>query len=91
MKRFPKPFADETQMPDDSYLIYRRYNNGQFVVYIICGQKTRFDNRFVVLYNLYLIYKYNIYINVEIYIIIKVVKYIYKYIYKRSDKTTVEI
>ncbi len=78
-------------MPDDSYLIYRRYNNGQFIVCIICRQKIRFDNCFVIFYNPYLIRKYNVYINVEIYVIIKAVKYIYKYIYKRSDKTTVEI
>jgi len=78
-------------MPDNGYLIYRRHNDGQFIVYIIRGQKIRFNNRFIIFYNLYLIRKYNTYINVEICIIIKVIKYIYKYIYKRSDKTTVEI
>ncbi len=78
-------------MLDDGYPVYRRCNNGQFVVYIIYGQKTRFNNCFIVFYNLYLIRKYNVYINIEIYIIVKTVKYIYKYIYKGSDKTTVEI
>ena len=91
MKRFSKPFADEIQMPDDGYLVYRRRNNGQFVVRTICRQKIRFDNRFIVFYNLYLIYKYNAYINVEICTTVKIVKYIYKYIYKKSDKTTVKI
>ncbi len=78
-------------MPDNSYLIYRWYNDSQFVVRIIRRQETCFDNRFVIFYNLYLICKYNAYINVEIYITVKAIKYIYKYIYKRSDKTTVEI
>ncbi len=91
MKCFSKLFADETQISDDSYPIYYRYNDSQFVIRTICRQKICFDNYFVVFYNLYLTYKYNVHINIEIYIIVKIVKYIYKYIYKRSDKTTVEI
>ncbi len=78
-------------MPDDSYLVYRRCNDGQFVVRTIRGQKTRFDNRFVVFYNPYFTCKYNVHINVEIYTTVKAVKYIYKYIYKGFDKTTVKI
>ena len=78
-------------MSDDNYPVYYRYNNSQFVIRIICGQKICFNNRFVVFYNLYLICKYNVYINIEICTTVKTVKYIYKYIYKRFNKTTVEI
>ena len=91
VKRFPKPFADETQVPNDGYPIYRRRNDGQFVVRTVRGQEARLDNRFVVPYNPYLTRKYNAHINVEICAIVKAVKYIHKYIYKGSDKATVEI
>jgi hypothetical protein len=45
----------------------------------------------VVLYNLYLIWKYKAHINVEICGTIRVIKYIYKYIYKGSDHSTVKL
>ncbi len=78
-------------MSNDGYPIYCRYNDGQFVICIIYKQETCFDNRFIIFYNLYLIYKYNVYINIEICVTVKIVKYIYKYIYKRFDKIKVEI
>lgn len=40
------------------------------------------DNRWVVFYNLFFLFKYIVYINVEICISVFVVKYFYKYIYK---------
>ena len=54
-----------------------------------CGthNEISFDNRFVVLYNPYLLRVYSAHINVEICATIKAVKYIYKYIYKDNDRT----
>ncbi len=51
----------------------------------------RFNNRWVVPYNPFLIYLLKTYINVEVCIIVKIVKYIYKYIYKGHDKATLQI
>lgn len=42
------------------------------------------------LYNLYLIGRFNCYINVEICSSVKTVKYFYKYIFKGSDRGVVE-
>lgn len=36
-------------------------------------------------------YWYNIYINMEIYIIINIVKYIHKYIYKKKNQITLQL
>ena len=36
-------------------------------------------------YNSYLLIKYNVYINVKIYINVKACKYIFKYVYKNND------
>jgi hypothetical protein len=47
-------------------------------------------NEWVVLYNLYLTWKYKAYINVEVCGTIRAIKYIYKYIYKGSDRSTME-
>ena len=47
------------------------------------------DNSWVVLYNPYLLRKYDCYINIEIYTTINAVKYFFKYIYKGNDRATV--
>ena len=51
----------------------------------VCSQEVRLDNTQVVLYNLWLLYKYNTYINIKIYTSIQAIKYIYKYIYKGTN------
>ena len=43
------------------------------------------------LYNLYLIRRYKIHINVEICALIQIVKYIYKYIYKSFNRITLQL
>ncbi len=58
---------------------------------IIWGSNDRFDNRWVVPYNPFLICLLKVYINVEVCITVKAVKYIYKYIYKGHDKVTLQI
>jgi hypothetical protein len=46
------------------------------------------DNRWIALYNLHLVTKYRVHINVEICSFISVVKYLYKYVYKGPDRAT---
>ncbi|XP_043700071.1 uncharacterized protein LOC122650747 [Telopea speciosissima] len=52
-------------------------------------RKQLLDNRWVVLYNLYLLTRYDCHINVEICSGLKAVKYLYKYVYKRHDRVVV--
>ena len=93
-KGFPKQFSANTVIHEDGYLEYQRRDDRKtFAV-----PKPRFpneqvvrDNRWVVPYNLYLLQKYCLYINVEICATVKAVKYIYKYIYKGADCTTLAI
>ncbi|GBO30409.1 hypothetical protein AVEN_149796-1 [Araneus ventricosus] len=79
-KMFPKGFRTATIMNVRVYPLYRR-----------CPSDTTFvrgremDNRFAVLYNPYLLLKYNAHINVEVFTSLREVKYIYKYIYKGFD------
>jgi len=46
------------------------------------------DNRWIILYSLYLTVKYYAHINVKVCASVKSVKYIHKYIYKGNDCTT---
>jgi hypothetical protein len=85
-KEFPKPFNEHTSITDDSYARTRCLNTGQTV------QKGRYqvDNRWVVCYSKFLIWKYRCHINVESIASVKAVKYIYKYVYKGHDRTTIK-
>ncbi|GBO17365.1 hypothetical protein AVEN_6878-1 [Araneus ventricosus] len=71
-KMFPKEFRTETTMNVSVYPLYRR-----------CPSDTKFvrgremDNRYVLPYNLYLLLKYNMHINVEVCTSLRAVKYIY--------------
>jgi hypothetical protein len=68
-------------MGKDSYLDYRRRDDGQ----VIEVRNAKLDNRWVVPFNPSLLILYNCHINVEICSSIKAVKYLYKYIYKGPD------
>ncbi len=46
------------------------------------------DNRWIIPYNLHLVTKYHLHINVEICSSISTVKYLYKYVYKGPDRAT---
>ena len=50
-----------------------------------------FDNRWMMFYNLFLIWRYQVHVNEKICAIVKVVKYIHKYIYKKEDQITLQI
>jgi hypothetical protein len=86
-KGFPKPFRDVTTLSENSYAVYRRRNDGRVHT---TSRGAEVDNRWVVPYNPYLLWKFRCHINVESVYSIKSVKYIYKYIYKGHDRTTME-
>jgi len=93
-KGYPKPFRRQTAMGEDSYPLYRRRSpedGGQTYAKYVRGQQTRYDNRWVVPYNAYLLLRYNAHINVEYCASVKAVKYLYKYIFKGHDRAVVAI
>jgi hypothetical protein len=50
-KKFPKSFKDETSIDESGFPVYRRRNNGRFII----KNKVRLDNRHVVPYNMALL------------------------------------
>lgn len=86
-KHFPKPFVAETIVDNDGYAVYRRRNNK---AYHIKG-KFRYDNRYVVPHNRYLLLKYQAHINVEWCNRSKAIKYLFKYLNKGPDRATIVI
>jgi hypothetical protein len=71
-------------MGKDSYLVYRRRDDGQ----VVEVRNSKLDNRWVIPFNSSLLMLYNCHINVEICSSIKAVKYLYKYIYKGPDRVS---
>jgi hypothetical protein len=90
-KNFPKPFIKATEIPEDGYPIYRRYNNRRFKVVKVRGCEVRVNNYYIMLYNPYLSRKYAAHINVEICNSVKAIKYIHKYIYKGTNQITLRV
>ena len=85
-KNFPKPFRDLTSISEDSYAVLRCHNTGRSFEH----NGKQVDNRWVVPYSPYLLWKYRCHINVECVASVKAVKYIYKYICKGHDRITME-
>jgi len=86
-KRYPKDFIEITKNGQDSYLLYRCRNDKQQIT--IRG--AQLDNRWVILYNPYLSFKFDCHINIEICSSIKSIKYLYKYFYKGHDRASLQI
>ncbi|KAL8128852.1 LOW QUALITY PROTEIN: hypothetical protein V2J09_018007 [Rumex salicifolius] len=82
---FPKSFSPLTIAVNDSYSIYHRRDNGDYV------KRKYLDNRWVTPNNPYLLIEFDCHINVEICSTVKVVKYIYKYVYKGHDRICFDI
>ena len=87
-KGFPKPFHEATTMTEDAYVRTRRRNTGEEHIIKLKGKEYKVDNRWVVAYVAYLLFKYDCHINVEAVFSIKSIKYIYKYVYKGHDRIT---
>nr|ADB85380.1 putative retrotransposon protein [Phyllostachys edulis] len=86
-KFYPKSFQNETTIDRDGFALYKRPDNGR---YIIKGN-TRLDNRWVVPYNMSLLKKYGAHINVEWCNKTKVLKYLFKYVTKGQDYAKVSL
>jgi PIF1-like helicase/Helitron helicase-like domain at N-terminus len=85
-KSFPKPFRDHTTVNEDSYANLRRRDTDK--KYQVRGEEV--DNRSVVAYPPYWLWKYRCHINMECLFSVRCFKYIYKYVYKGHDCTTME-
>ena len=89
-KNFPKQFQDQTVVTTDSYARLRRRDTGKKVKIGQGDSEREVDNRWVVPYCRWLLWKYRCHINVESIASIKAIKYIYKYVYKGHDRTTMQ-
>ena len=85
-KGFPKPFREETTINEDSYANLRRSNTGK--TYKI--KDHNIDNRWIVPYPRFWLWKFCCHINMECLLSVKAIKYIYKYVYKGHDHATME-
>ena len=86
-KRFSqKDFCPSAIADVNGYPKYVQRNNRQ----VIRVRDYDVDNRWVVLYNLWLSAQYKTHINLEFCSSIKSVKYVYKYIYKSHDCANIE-
>lgn len=91
---YPKQFQEETSIQEDGYPLYRR-RNGQGPrrqwTKKVRGTDISMDNRWVVPYSPYLLYKYQAHINVEVCTSVKAIEYINKYIFIGNDRMTVQL
>jgi len=86
-KQYPHKFQSETMTDVNGYPIYQHIDTWRTL--LVHG--VELDNRWVVLHNVYLLTKYDVYINVEICNNICAVKYLLKYFCKGHDCANVEI
>lgn len=86
-RHFPKKFNKETTVDEEGFPVYKRPDNGVFVM----KNGVKLDNRYVVPHNLDLVVKFNAHINVEWCNKARSVKYLFKYINKGPDRVRVFI
>ena len=94
LKYFLKLFYFITVIYKNSYPQYWRRDDLWSWPICILGYNNitiNFNNRYIILYNLYFSIKYRAHINVEVCTSIKAVKYINKYIYKGNNRTTIQL
>lgn len=84
-KHFPKKFSEYTTVDEEGFPIYKRPDDGSFVV----RNGVKLDNRYVVPHNLDLVVKFDAHINVEWCNKARSVKYLFKYINKGPDRVRV--
>ncbi|XP_076906818.1 uncharacterized protein LOC143563076 [Bidens hawaiensis] len=86
-KNFPKIFNDETAVDSNGFPVYKRRDNGQYVV----KSDIPMDNRTVVPYNKTLLKKFQAHVNVEWCNKDGSIKYLFKYINKGPDRATISL
>jgi hypothetical protein len=84
-KNFPKSFQDEIVLDDFGFTIYIRRDDGRSIL----KNGINLDNRNVVPYNMHLLKKYNVLINVQWCYKSNMIKYLFKYIRKGSDRVSI--
>lgn len=84
-KHYPKDFQDETFVDECGFTVYRRRNDGRYVM----KNGVRLDNRSVVPYNINLLKTYQAHINVEWCNKSNMIKYLFKYVMKGHDRSKI--
>ena len=68
---------------ENRFAIYKRRDDGHYSM----KNSIMLDNRYIILYNLSLLVRYQTYINIEWCNKSKIIKYLFKYINKDIDRT----
>jgi hypothetical protein len=87
LKKFPRPFMDETSIDTNSFPLYKRRSDTEYTL----RNGNTIDNSSVVPYNPILNRRFNAHINVESCVSIKSVKYINMYMNKGIDIATIAV
>ena len=88
-KHYLKSLQSEIIVYENSYPLYHCGADGHKVMKQMNGVEMTMGNKWVVLYSLFLLHKYQIHINVKMIKTVQVCKYIHKYIYKEENYITV--
>ncbi|XP_071704044.1 uncharacterized protein [Rutidosis leptorrhynchoides] len=85
-KGFPKDFTNESHFDADGFPVYKRRNDGNFIM----KKGEKLDNRHVVGYNKSLLRQYQAHMNIEWCNQFGSIKYLFKYINKGPDKISAQ-